>query len=199
MKNRAIFLDRDGVINKLVYHGDEGIIDTPFTESQFEIVEFVPTAILTLQKAGYKIIIISNQPGIAKGYYTMKTFEKIRAKMRLVLKKKRTMIDDEFYCLHHPTAKKMKYRKRCTCRKPGIGLIRKASIIHNIDVKNSYFIGDGIVDLQAAKKAGCKSIFIGNVSSTLSEILKEKKLNPVYIAHDLKEASEFIIQSRSSD
>ena len=194
MKNKAIFLDRDGVINKLVYHRDEGIIDTPFTESQFKIVESVPTAILKLQKAGYKIIIISNQPGIAKGYYTMKTFEKIKAKMRLVLEKKRVVIDDEFYCLHHPTAKKIKYRKRCECRKPGIGLIRKASITHHIDIKNSYFIGDGIVDLQAAKKAGCKSIFIGNVNSTLSAILKKKKLNPIYIAHDLQEASEFIIQ-----
>lgn len=194
MKNKTIFLDRDGVINKLIYHREEGIIDTPFTESQFEIVESVPSAISKLRKAGYKIIIISNQPGIAKGYYTLNTFEKIRTKMRLVLEKKNAMVDDEFYCLHHPTAKNLKYRKRCDCRKPRIGLIKKASIRYNIDIKNSYFIGDSIVDLQAAKKAGCKSIFIGNVSSTLSEILKKKKLNPDYIAHNLKEASEFIIQ-----
>ena len=192
MKNRAIFLDRDGVINKLVYQKEEGIIDTPFSDSQLEISEYVPDAILDLRNAGYKIIIISNQPGIAKGYYTKDTFEKIQAKMRQVLEKKDAMVDDEFYCLHHPDAKNLKYRKRCSCRKPGIGMITKAVKIHKIDIKNSFFVGDGMVDLQAAKKAGCPSILIGNVNSTLTKILKEKKLQPVYIAHDLKEAAEFI-------
>jgi D-glycero-D-manno-heptose 1,7-bisphosphate phosphatase len=194
MKDKAIFLDRDGVINKLVYQKDEGIIDTPFSESQFEVIESVPAAILKLRKAGYKIIIVSNQPGIAKGYFTVKTFNRIRAKMRAILEKRKAMTDDEFYCLHHPAAKNPRYRKRCSCRKPGIGLIKKAVKAHNIDIKNSYFIGDGVVDLQAAKKAGCKSIFVGNVSSTLTTILKKKKLEPIYIAHDLKEATKFITQ-----
>ncbi|MDE2588439.1 MAG: HAD family hydrolase [Patescibacteria group bacterium] len=195
MKNKTIFLDRDGVINKLVYHKEEGIIDTPFSESQFEIVNSVPQTISKLRNAGYKIIIISNQPGIAKKYYSSKTFEKICKKMHQELEKKKGMVDDEFYCFHHPDAKNPKFKKKCSCRKPKIGLIKKAARIHNIDIKNSYFVGDGIVDLQAAKKAGCKSIFVGNMSSGLSAILKEKKLKPVYIAHDLKEASKFILQN----
>lgn len=192
MKNKAIFLDRDGVINKLVYQKEEGIIDTPFSESQLEVAESVPDAILKLRNAGYKIIIVSNQPGIAKGYYTKETFEKIQAKMRQILEKKGAIIDDEFYCLHHPDAKNSRYRKKCSCRKPGIGMITKATKTHKIDIKNSFFVGDGMVDLQAAKKIGCPSILIGNVNSTLTKILSEKKLEPVYIAHDLKEAAEFI-------
>lgn len=193
MKNKAIFLDRDGVINKLIYQKEEGIIDTPFSESQFELVESVPTAISILRGMGFKIIIISNQPGIAKRYYTKNTFEIIRKKMHSLLEKNRSEIDDEFYCLHHPHAKNLNYRKKCNCRKPGIGLIKKASKIHNIDIENSYFIGDGIVDLQAAKRVGCKSIFIGNINSTLSNILRIKKLEPVYVAHDLFEAAKYII------
>ena len=86
----------------------------------------------------------------------------------------------------------MNYKKKCNCRKPGIELIKKASKIHNIDIKNSYFIGDGIVDLQAAKRAGCKSIFIGNINSTLSNVLRIKKLEPIYVAHDLLEAAKYI-------
>lgn len=192
MKNKAIFLDRDGVINKLVYQKDEGIIDTPINESQFVMVEKVPESIFKLHSSGYKIIIISNQPGIAKGYFTQKTFKNISKKMHSIFKENKVVVEDEFYCFHHPSAKNLKYRMNCSCRKPGIGLIKKASRIYNIDLKNSYFIGDGIVDLQAAKRAGCKSIFIGNVSSTLTEILKEKKLKPTYIAHDLREATAFI-------
>lgn len=192
MKNKAIFLDRDGVINKLVYQKEEGIVDTPFSESQLEVAEYVPDAILELRNGGYKVIIISNQPGIAKGHYTRDTFEKIQAKMRQILAEKDAMVDDEFYCLHHPDAKNPGYKKRCSCRKPAIGMITKAAKAHNIDIKKSFFIGDGIVDLQAAKRAGCPSILIGNVNSTLTKILNEKKLEPVYIAHDLKEAAEFI-------
>lgn len=194
MKNKVIFLDRDGVINKMVYQKEEGIIDTPFSGSQFELVEFVPKAISQLRTAGYKIIIISNQPGIAKGYYTKKTSEIIRKKMHSLLEKNEAKIDDEFYCFHHPHAKNLHYKKKCNCRKPNIGLIKKASKIHNIDIKHSYFIGDGIVDLEAATKAGCKSIFIGNINSTLSNILKTKNLKPIYIAHDLLEAVGYIIK-----
>lgn len=194
--NKAIFLDRDGVINNLIYFKEEGIIDTPFTEEQFELIKLVPEAISKLNSSEYKVIITSNQPGIAKGHYSEKTFEKICKKMNRVLSKKNATIDDEFYCLHHPHAKIEKYKKNCSCRKPKIGLLTKAIKKHNIDIKKSYFIGDGMVDIEAAKRVGCKSVYIGNLNSKLTRILEKRKLVPDMIAHDLYEAVNFILKNK---
>jgi len=186
---KAIFLDRDGVINDLVYLNEEGIIDSPFTVKQFKLIPKVPEAIKKLHSLGFKMILISNQPGIAKGHFSEETFKKICKKMNDLLLTKNSLLDDEFYCLHHPNAKVKKYKKKCNCRKPKTGLIKKATKLHNLDLKNSYFIGDGIVDMKVAKNIGCKSVFIGNVNSKLTKILKDKKIQPDFIAHDLYEAS----------
>ena len=194
--NKAIFLDRDGVINEMIFQKEEGIVDSPSSAKQFKIIKNVPESIAKLNSLNYKVIIISNQPGIAKGYFTKKTFEKMREKMHEILTKKNATLDDEFYCFHHPNAKKNSYRKKCKCRKPGKELIQKAVSKHHIDLKKSYFIGDGIVDLEVAKKVSCKSIFIGNVSSKLTELLKERKLKPDYIVHDLKEAVNYISKQK---
>jgi len=108
------------------------------------------------------------------------------------LGKRGKMIDGEYYCLHHPHAKLLQYRKNCTCRKPGIKLIKNCSKIHNLSLKKSYLIGDGLNDIIAAKKAGCKSIFIGNLNSTVSHLFKTHNLYPNYVAHDLLEAALYL-------
>lgn len=188
----AIFLDRDGVINEMVYVPEHGFVDSPLKPSQFKIIDGVKKAIKILQKLDYKIIIISNQPGIAKGYYTKKTFDKIQEKMHLEFLKSEIKIDDEFYCFHHPNAKIKEYKRKCKCRKPGIELVLQAIKKYRVDVKSSYFIGDGIVDMQTAKLVGCKSIFIGNVNSTITHLFNSKKCFPDHIFHDLLEAAEFL-------
>jgi D-glycero-D-manno-heptose 1,7-bisphosphate phosphatase len=195
MLNKAILLDRDGVINEMVYVKEHGLVDSPSNVKQFRIIKGVIKAIKIAKKLGYKVIIISNQPGIAKGYYDQKTFDVIRKKMRKDFFRSDLIIDDEFYCLHHPHAKLIRYRKKCSCRKPGIGLIKKASKTHNLDLKNSYLIGDGICDIQAAKKAGCKSIFVGNISSTITELFDKKRVWPDHVARDLKDAIDYIASS----
>lgn len=196
MSDKAIFVDRDGVINEMVYIKEHGYVDTPSTPQQFKIIKGVTEAITKAKKMGYEIIIISNQPGIAKGYYSKKTFDAIRKKMHMILKRSKAKIDDEFYCLHHPNAKLIEYKKRCTCRKPGIGLLKMAIRKHDLDITSSFFIGDGIVDMEAAKKVGCRSIFIGNVNATITELFKRKKINPDYVARNLLDAVNFITSKK---
>jgi D-glycero-D-manno-heptose 1,7-bisphosphate phosphatase len=176
----------------MVYLEEHGYVDSPSRPQQFKLINGVTRAIRIAKKLGYKIIIISNQPGIAKGYYDKEAFDMMSGKMHRVLRKSHTSIDDEFYCLHHPNAKIITYKKKCSCRKPGTGLIKKAIRIHNVDLKKSYFIGDGLVDMEAAKRANCRSIFVGNVNSTITELFKEKNIKPEYIARNLLDAMYFI-------
>ena len=189
---KAVFIDRDGVINEMVYFQERGFVDSPFKPSQFVIIRGIPKALSLLKSLGYKTIIISNQPGIAKKHLTMQAFESIQKKMHKELKRYNAFIDDEFYCFHHPDSKIKKYRKICNCRKPKTQMIKDAVNKHNINIKKSYVIGDGIVDMEMAKKIKCKSIFVGNVNSTILKIFKERKLTPNFIASDLLRATNVI-------
>ena len=185
-------MDRDGVINEMAYFREHGFVHSPFKPSQFVIIEGVPKALSLLKSLGYKTIIISNQPGVAKKHFTMQTFQSMQKKMHKELKKHNIIIDDEFYCFHHPDSKIKKYRKICNCRKPRTQLIKDAVKKYNIDIKKSYVIGDGIVDMEMAKKIKCKSIFIGNLNSTILRIFKERKLTPDFIVKDLLGAAKLI-------
>jgi D-glycero-D-manno-heptose 1,7-bisphosphate phosphatase len=176
----------------MLYIKEHGYVDSPTTPQQFKIINGVTKAIITAKKLGYKVIIISNQPGIAKGYYNKKIFDTITKKMHKTLQRSDAMIDDEFYCFHHPNAKLIKYRKKCSCRKPSIGLLKKAAKDHNLNLRDSFFIGDGLVDMEAAKKAGCKSIFVGNVNSMVTKLFDKKRIQPDYVAHNLLQAVNFI-------
>jgi D,D-heptose 1,7-bisphosphate phosphatase len=190
--NKAVFIDRDGVINEMVYFKEHGFVDSPFKESQLELLKNVPKAISILNSLGFKVIVISNQPGIAKGKFTEKEFELIRKKMHKEIKKYGALIDDEFYCFHHPDSKVKKYRMICSCRKPKTGLIEDAISKYKIDIQKSYFVGDGIVDMMAAREMGCKSIFVGTLNSTMLKLFKEKKVSPDHAVKDLLEATSII-------
>jgi len=189
MKNKAIFLDRDGVINEVVYHKEMGIVDSPFTIEQFKILPEVCKAINRFHDQGFKVILISNQPGIAKNHYDKIVFEKIKEKMKNELSKEGAKLDAEYYCFHHPEAKIEKYKKICACRKPKPGMIMQAVKDHFIDLSKSWMIGDGINDIQAGLKAGCKTILIGRMKCDLCKILEDEGIKPDFIAANLYKAS----------
>lgn len=191
-KSKAILLDRDGVVNDLVINSEEGLVDSPNSSGQFNVIKSSIKAMKILSKLGYKLIIISNQPGIAKGQYDMSEFLKIKRKLESQLHDSNVTLAGQYYCLHHPNAKIPKYKKKCQCRKPGTKLFFDAVKEHNIDTKNSFLIGDGITDMQLAKRVKCRTIFIGNINSTVTRIFHEKKINPFYVAHDLLEAANYI-------
>jgi len=187
--SKAVFLDRDGVINELYYDDNQGVIDSPFHPDQFVLFPKVAEAINEFHKLGYLVIVISNQPGIAKKHFTEQTFEAIKKKMHDELKKHGTYMDAEYYCFHHPDAKLDKYKKICDCRKPKPGMILQAAKDHNIDLSASWMIGDSNVDIQAGKSIGCKTIFIGTKKTYIWE---KMVVEPDFIAPSLYEASVVI-------
>ncbi|MFH0931036.1 MAG: HAD family hydrolase [Candidatus Zixiibacteriota bacterium] len=190
--NRAIFLDRDGVINQIVYHSDIGVLDTPFHPSQFKFLPGVEKALRRINRLGFKTIIVSNQPGVAKKHMSLKNFYKIDLKMRKELAKKKVFFDAIYYCLHHPQGGDKRFKKICSCRKPKPGLFLRASKEHKIDLKNSYLVGDSLTDIQAGEKAGCITFLLGNHKCDLCKFMEEKNTRPDFIVKDLYQAIKFI-------
>ena len=189
---KAVFLDRDGVVNALVYHQDAGVIDAPFNRSQFKLLPRVPEAIRLLNDLGLSVAIVSNQPGIAKGHLKpelLKTFE------RRILSQVRAAggrINGTYYCLHHPEAKVRKLRQRCHCRKPEIGLLEKAAADFGVRLDECYMVGDGISDLLAGTRAGCRTIFIGRWKCEICQFTEGPHALPAFVARDLWAAAQLI-------
>lgn len=155
VKKPAIFFDRDGVINEEV--------DQLCKIEDFDLIKNADKAIKKINESGYYVVVITNQPMIAKGLCTYKDVLEINKKMETELGKLGAKIDAIYFCPHHPEKgfpKENKiYKIKCSCRKPNIGMIKKAVKDLNIDLKNSLFIGDSTVDAMTAKNAGIK--FIG--------------------------------------
>lgn len=191
--NKAVFLDRDGVINEMVYHKEFGILDSPANPDEFKLMPEAGESVARLNRAGFKVIVVSNQPGIAKGKYTLKILKEINKKMIRELKNFGAKLDGIYYCLHHPQAKKKKYKIICNCRKPKPELVFKAAREFEVDLPSSYMIGDGIIDIEAGRASGVKTILLANPKLDLMSFLKEKDVNPDHILRNLPEAVQFIL------
>lgn len=169
-KKPAVFLDRDGVLNELVLHPELGVIDSPLNEDEVKIVKGAAEALLKLRRAGYLLVVVSNQPVIAKGKVSEELFNKIDAAFRLRLG---VPLDGVYYCLHHPEAKLAQYKQICECRKPKPGLILRASADLNIDLFSSFLVGDALSDMQAARSAGCTPILLGSIKTDWAKFVNE--------------------------
>lgn len=148
MTSPAFFLDRDGVINK-----DTGYL---YKVEEFEFLPGVMQACKTIQSHGYKIIIVTNQAGIARGYYSEEDFARLTEWMLGEFKREGIEINDVYYCPHHPEKGHAPYVKECQCRKPAPGMLLKAAQEHNIALETSYMVGDKLSDMGAGHAAGVK-------------------------------------------
>ena len=160
-KQKAIFLDRDGVLNK---NKDDYVKNI----SELEIFPYISEPIKKLQSAGFKIIVITNQSAINRGLMTEKHLNKIHEKIQSFLIPHNAKIDYFYYCPHTPN-------ENCSCRKPKSGLLLKAIDDFSIDVNNSWFIGDRDSDIQAGESIGCKTLKIEgdiNLEKAVNLILK---------------------------
>src|SRR5438105_452899 len=151
---KAVLLDRDGVINALIHHRDAGVIDSPFTLAQFRLLPGVAKAIRQLNDLALAVAIVSNQPGIAKGYLTAELLECFDRKMLSEVADAGGRIDAIHYCLHHPDAVVPELKQNCDCRKPKTGLLELAAHDLNVALSDCYMVGDGIPDLVAGVTAG---------------------------------------------
>lgn len=195
---KAVLLDRDGVINALVYHEDTGIIDSPLTLDEFHILPRVPQAIRLVNDLGLKVAIVSNQPGIAKGHLQEQILADQDKAILDAVKQASAHLDGIYYCLHHPQALVAELRQVCQCRKPGTGLLEQASRDLGIALTECYMIGDGIPDLEAGWRAGCRTIFIGRWKCELCRFLKDGA-RPHLVAESLWEACCLIRQELAGE
>jgi D-glycero-D-manno-heptose 1,7-bisphosphate phosphatase len=145
--NKVVFLDRDGVIN-------DGTLYYTYKISDFKCNEGVFVGLKMLIENGFKLIVISNQSGVAKGEYTIENVEEVHDFMKQELRKNGIELTDVFYCPHHPDV------SNCECRKPGTLLFEQAIEKHAVDVTKSYMIGDSKRDIEAANKMNIKGILI---------------------------------------
>jgi D,D-heptose 1,7-bisphosphate phosphatase len=195
----AVFLDRDGVINKIVYFPEHGILDSPLNPTQFKLMRGAAEAIAVFNRLGLKVIVVSNQPAIAKGKLTEAVFERIRLKMRALLEEKGARVDGEYYCFHHPKATKKEYKVDCDCRKPKPGLILKAAKEYGLDLSRCFVVGDGVTDIKAGSVVGCKSVLVGALKCDLCRLMEFMDVKPDFIAASLFHASKIIEKEVSEE
>ena len=194
----AVFVDRDGVINEIVWNDDIEQLDSPMNVAQFKFLPGVADALKKLKESGYYIFIVTNQPGAAKGKTSLKTLYDINTYMIDSLSKEGAEIDDLFMCPHYPrelpqTKERFLIRK-CNCRKPEPGLIYRAMRKYNIDMSASFMIGDSCSDATAGAAVGLPAVFIGDLKCDLCKKLGD--LSPDIIAKDLPEAVDAICCDR---
>lgn len=183
--NIAVFLDRDNTINY-----DPGYISKP---EDVRLLNGVPEGLLKLKKEiNALLIVISNQSGVARGYYTENDIRKVNSRINELLENSGSVkIDDFFYCIYH---QEFSSAHEAECRKPSPKMIFEAAKKYNISVNSSYLIGDSVSDVQCGNNAGTKSIFLvyDERDSKMKEVNK-LNLKVEFIAHDFLEACEFII------
>jgi histidinol-phosphate phosphatase family protein len=195
----AVFIDRDGVINRMFFHPEFGTVDSPANPEQFVLVEGVAEAIANLKRAGLLVIVVSNQPGIAKGKFTPTLLSAIEKKMVELIEAGGGRVDATYNCLHHPEAALDEYRAVCECRKPKPGLLIQAAQDWTIDLAKSYMVGDGVTDMVAGRAVGATTLFVNSRKCYHCESLAEHQVRPDYIVHDLRQAVTVIEKIEAGD
>lgn len=181
---KAVFIDKDGTLIKNI----------PYNVNT-DLIEFEDNAIAALrllQDCGYQLILISNQPGIALGYFSEEDVRQVFQYIQDRLHQHGIILDGYYYCPHDVHGVRLSYAKACYCRKPMPGMLLKAAMEHDVDPELSWMIGDILHDVEAGNRAGCRTILLNNGNET------EWKLNPNrqpgYICNNWKDAAGIIVQ-----
>jgi histidinol-phosphate phosphatase family protein len=163
------------------------MVDVKYCDNP-DLVQLLPGAaegLISLRKAGYRIVIVTNQSGIDRGYFDTETLERVHDRLRSELRKSGADYDAIYYCPHAPEA-------NCNCRKPKPGLFLKAAIELNIDLESSYTLGDRDLDVEAGRAAGTTTILISNNSQSLKSDLR---IAPDFVVGNLHEAAKIILSN----
>ena len=191
MAHKAVFLDRDGTLNEEVGYVNH--------IERFYLLPRVGRAIRLLNQQGWKAVVITNQSGVARGYFPESLVHQVHSKMEELLGKEGARLDGIYYCPHHPEIGSPPYRQKCRCRKPDTGLIEKASKELDLDPSGSYVVGDRGADMEFARRVGAKAILVltGYGKGEWEYFGGQWKVKPDYVAEDLLEAVQWILQRES--
>ena len=182
--NKAVFLDKDGTL----------IPDIPYNIDPDKIILMKGAAegLKLLSDRGYLLIIITNQSGVARGYFEEKDLIKVEKKIKDLLQEQDIRLTAFYYCPHHPEGMVKAYAMSCSCRKPEPGMINEAAKEFQIDLSGSWMIGDILNDVEAGNRAGCKTVLINNGGET--EWVKGEWRTPFFMANTVEEAAQQIIR-----
>ena len=189
MPNKAIFLDRDDTLID-----DPGYISSP---SQVRLLDGVPEALNSFHKLGYKLVVVTNQSGIARGIFTEDTLKSIHARFEELLAENRAYVDRIYYCPYHLDGVIDEYKKASELRKPNPGMLLQASEDMDIDLAGSWCIGNSLSDVEAGQRAGCRTVLIDKMSPTGRA--KPGQIRPDYIAVNMREAVNIVKQSQAAE
>jgi D,D-heptose 1,7-bisphosphate phosphatase len=184
---RAVFIDRDGTLNEEVGYLDR--LD------RLRILPGVVEAVRALRAGGFKIVVITNQSGIARGFFTEGFIQALHAEIQGQLSRQGAPLDGFYVCPHHPTEGKEPYRRVCACRKPEPGLLLRAAEEMGIALRRSFMVGDMLKDVETAERAGAGGILVktGYGQAMLAE-LPRSAIRPLYVAEDLRDAARWILR-----
>jgi len=188
MKRPALFMDRDGTISEEV-----GYVNHP---SRFRLFPYTADAIKLLNDNGWLAIVVTNQAGVARGYFAEDVIVQIHDQVRKDLENASAKLDAIYYCAHHPSVGEPPYRLDCDCRKPKTGLIDRAAADFDIDLERSWMVGDRYGDIELARNARLHSAFVlsGYGRGEWEFQRSSWKLEPEVVAEDLLEAVKTIIE-----
>lgn len=158
MSNRAVFLDRDGVLNRNVYYADTGEWESPRTVADFALMDGVLPALDSLQRADFLLFVVSNQPSFAKGKTTLDDLRAIHIRMESLLMANGIRLTEAFYCFHHPQGIVPELAVHCDCRKPFPHFLFEAARNYGLDLSESWMIGDRDTDIECGQAAGVRTI-----------------------------------------
>jgi len=191
MAEAAVFLDRDGVLIE-----DRGLLTRV---EDISVLDGVPQALASLKQAGFRLIVVSNQSVVARGLLTEAELETIHAEMvRLLQQAGAPKLDAIYVCPHHPEATLPAYRVECECRKPRPGALHRAAREHNLDLADSFMVGDRITDMITGARAGCRTVWLTSGMHFAVPIVTlepiDSSVQPDFTCPDLAAAAEWIIK-----
>jgi len=184
-RRRAVFVDRDGTLN----------VERRYLRAaeELEFYPGVPEAILRLREAGFLVIVVTNQSGVARGYFTLAEVDLVHRRIQSLLARWGTAVDAFYVCPHHPQGV-APYRLRCSCRKEEAGLLLRAAADFHIDLGGSFMIGDKASDIEAGRKAGCRPLLV--LTGYGKETAQTITPGSVAVCADLPQAVQFILAAQ---
>lgn len=192
--DKVIFLDRDGTINEEVNY-----LHKP---EDLQILPGVPEAIKLLRDGGFKILVVTNQAGVARGYYSSRDVEALHEYLNQQLKKSGAWIDRFYYCPHHPVHGIGEYKRACHCRKPETGMFEQAGQEYDVDKEHSYMIGDKLLDVEAGNRYGVHGILVGTgYGRQIHQEQLEKQEDAIYDVYQetLMDAARYIMEREKTE
>ncbi len=192
--NNGVFFDRDGILNSLIYNKFSNEFESPYFIEDLKLDQTITPQLFELQNH-FKLFLITNQPSYSKGSASLENLLNIKKKVELFFESQNIFFSEHYYCFHFPGGIIPEYSIDCSCRKPKTGFIQQAEKKYNLNLSESWIIGDSDVDIECGSNAGLKTISILN---PLSKHRRKKKLSPDYQFSSTSDAIKLILQIRDA-